>query len=704
MSATDSFRSVEASARRVPCGTVVQVLAALAFVLFFAPGRAPVRAAPLELAPDRGGRHDVLDLEPAVAQAELVLAVRLADVTETKIVHGGRNVEVTQQFRLEPVRVLKGIFAREALLMTGQDLGIYRFAEGSGRLERGQLLLVLLGRQGQNYFNCNFNGVPTLAQSIPRLEGQDDPLLASVEVLIKMTRERDRSARVALLVEGLKAAKARGVAPLLLAMGRRALPAAQVPGVLAVVAPHLKAGPAAVREIAARTLGSLLDAAPRDQGLPRAEVAAALAAALEAAGPDAGARVALIDALGSAGEPARRDRAALAWLRADRPALTLAETAARLRALGKLGAAERKDEVSRAFAALPLDAPAEVQDAAGAALGRLDPKSAAGLISSRLAAKDAAGLGVALEVALLGQLPTGFAAPELLKAWGRPLDARERLAFAAACATAADARLVPALASLLDPRQPQVRERAVAALVRIDADEAASALWPHLDEENDPASRLRLVAFLGRHGFRDGYAQAIEHLSQSALREEAVAALAALGDPRAVPELRRIWRTSNDLAWNAAAIRALARLGQADIAPRLLEIARAPGDPLAPSALIGLGDLGSGEALPVARKALGSRNDELVIAAARSAARLLSRRGLSDDGVRDRLAALLTDVDASPPVRQAALESLTALDDPRLPPALAAVARDANLEGTPLLAEVERALSQRRSPAEPRAE
>ena len=79
-------------------------------------------------------RPDVLDLESAVAQAELVLAVRLTEVTETKIVHGGTNVQVTEQFRFEPVRVLKGIFARESLLLTGQDLGIYRFAGGSERL------------------------------------------------------------------------------------------------------------------------------------------------------------------------------------------------------------------------------------------------------------------------------------------------------------------------------------------------------------------------------------------------------------------------------------------------------------------------------------------------------------------------------------------------------------------------------------------
>ena len=162
----------------------------------------------------RGGaiavnRPDVLDLEPAVVQAELILAVRLVEVTETRIVHGGRDVQVTEQYRFEPVRVLKGIFARESLLLTGQDLGIYRFAGGSERLPRGQLMLVLLGRQGQNYFNCNT--AATLAQSIPRLEGKDDPLLPAVDALIGMTRERDRVARVKLLRDAVKKASGRAV-------------------------------------------------------------------------------------------------------------------------------------------------------------------------------------------------------------------------------------------------------------------------------------------------------------------------------------------------------------------------------------------------------------------------------------------------------------------------------------------------------------
>ena len=233
------------------------------------------------------------------------------------------------------------------------------------------------------------------------------------------------------------------------------------------------------------------------------------------------------------------------------------------------------------------------------------------------------------------------------------------------------------------------------ALRRIDTDEAASALWPHLDEEADVSRKLRLIAFLGRHGFREGYAQALEQLSQSDLRDEAVTAIAAIGEPKAIPELRRIWQTSNDLAWNAAAIRALARLGQQEITPKLLEIARTPGDPLADSALVGLGDLGSPEALPIIREALNSRRDPVVIAAARAATELLARPEFKDEGIRDRLAALLADADASPSVRHSALRALAVLGDSRLGATLTRVARDANLENTPLLSEIELTLSKR---------
>jgi hypothetical protein len=638
----------------------------------------------------RPDRSDILDLEPAVIQAELILAVRLVDVTETKIVHGGRDVRITEQFRFEPIRVLKGIFAHDSLLMTGEDLGIYRLAESSDRLVRGQLMLILLGRQGQNYINCNCNSGQTLAQSIPRLESKDEPLLAAVDTLIRMIRQGDRAARVALLVEGLKVAKGRAVAPLLLSLGRRALLAAQAAGVTDVILTHVTTGTPAIRVVAARVLRALLDAEPSKEGPARLEVAQGLVAALEAAGPNVAARVAVIDALGSIGAAAGRDGSVLAWLKAARPTPTLAETAARLRAMGRIGAIDQKSEIARTLETIPLDAPAEVQEAAGHALGRLDPKAAASLISSRIAKKHAAGVGAAAEILLLGRLPVQFAVPELLSAWGQPLDTQESFAFAQACTMVADSRLVPAVSTLLDPRRWQIRAYAIEVLTRVDSEEAASALWPHLDEEADLSRRLRLIAFLGRHGFRDGYAQTIEHLSQPALRDDAVEALGAIGEPKAIPELRRIWQTSNDLAWNAAAIRALARLGQVDIVPKLLALARTPGEPLGPSALLGLGDLGSPDALPIVNDALSSRSDEFVIAACRAAAKLLARPELKSDAMRDRLAALLADPVASAPVRQASLESMIALGDSRLASALASVARDANLEGTPLLIEVER--------------
>ncbi len=232
----------------------------------------------------------------------------------------------------------------------------------------------------------------------------------------------------------------------------------------------------------------------------------------------------------------------------------------------------------------------------------------------------------------------------------------------------------------------------------IDTPESARAAWPHLAEEPDLTRKLRLAGFVGRHGYRGGYPYAIEHLSDANLRDVAVEALAAIREPRAIPELRAIWQKSNDLAWNAAAIRALGRLGETDIASRLLALAQDLKDPLAAQALIALGDLNETRALPLVRAGLSSRSDEVVIAATRAARRILAKPGVQADDVRDGLAALLADGHAALPVREAALESLTALDDPRLADALGAAVRDAALEGTPLLQSVEERLAARKAP------
>ena len=108
--------------------------------------------------------HRGLDLEPA-AQADLILVARVAEVGEQKTVYGGKAERVTVQLRFEPVRTLKGIFTRDVLLLTTDDLG--GFDEPSD-LEKGQLRLLLLGRSGRGYANANRAG--SLNQSVPPLE------------------------------------------------------------------------------------------------------------------------------------------------------------------------------------------------------------------------------------------------------------------------------------------------------------------------------------------------------------------------------------------------------------------------------------------------------------------------------------------------------------------------------------------------------
>jgi HEAT repeat protein len=522
--------------------------------------------------------------------------------------------------------------------------------------------------------------------------------LASVETLIAVTQQRDRSRKTALLIDGLRVAQGRDGVPLLVSLRRRAMLAAQAPGVLEALSRPLRDPSPVVKEAAAQTLTAVLDADYLGQRALRDGAADVLIAALDRAGADIAARVALLDALGSTGKDDRRWSKARAWLALDRSAPTFAERAARLRAVGKLAPADQRPGVIAALEALPLDAPGEVQEAAGRALGTLDPAEAARRLVARLAVKYGAGLDIASEIGLIGELPGSVATPALLDVARRALEAQERYALAVACARARSAKLVPVLAGLIDPANIQVRWTALDALMTIDTPEAARAAWPHLAEESDLSRKLRLAGFVGRYGYRGGYPYAIEHLSDPNLRDLAVEALAAIREPRAIPELRAIWQKSNDLAWSAAAIRALGRLGEADIASRLLALAQDLKDPLMAPALIALGDLSETRALPLVRAGLASRSDEVVIAAMRAARQLLARPGIRADDVRDGLAALLADGHASLPVRDAALLSLTALDDPRLAEALGAAVRDAALEGSPLLKSVEERLAARKEP------
>jgi HEAT repeat protein len=378
------------------------------------------------------------------------------------------------------------------------------------------------------------------------------------------------------------------------------------------------------------------------------------------------------------------------------PPNTFAEQGAQLHTTGDLKVPGQSGAVLALLKQVPLDAPPEIQYGAEWAAARLDPSEGVKEVTLRIQSKYDAGLPVVTEISLLGELPPAEAVPVLLDVAKLTLNHDERQAFASACKKVADVRLVAALAAMLIPTQQDIWWYAVDALIRIDTDDAARALQPHLPQETNLQRKIEIAGFLGRHGIRDGYPYAIEHMSEPYLREEAISALAAIREPRALGELRKILETSNDVAWNSAAVRALGALGASDLAPRFLEMAQDTANPLGPSALIALGDLHVAKAMDIARTGFASRNPERLAASAVAAGKLLALPGVSADDVRDRLAAVLGDRGASQPARLAALNSLLALNDRRLDGALALAVRDAALESSELLNRIEEQLCKRR--------
>jgi HEAT repeat protein len=631
-----------------------------------------------------------LDLEPA-AQADLILVARVAEVGEQKTVYGGKAERTTVQLKFEPLRTLKGVFTRDNLLLTTDDLGGF---DETTSLEKGQIRLLLLGRSGRGYANVNHRG--GLDQSVPPLADQNDPLLETVKVLIAVGQQHDRDKKVSLLLDGLRDAKGAGAVPLLIALQRRALLAAQTRGAPEAVTRHLADDSPAVRDAAAGALRALLAGDYLEQKALREGAVTALASLLGRDDLPLDVRLTALEGLGTAGAPALANGAAAAQLKIDRPRDTFAERAAVLHGVGELKIGAQREAVAALLESLPLDAPYEVQWAAGFALTRLDADAAQKLLTARLRKKFAAGMNIDSDIALLAELPKAAAAAALLDVFKLELRLHEKVAFARAAEKVADARLVPALSGMLSPRRPELRWQAMEALRKIDTGAAAEAVRPHLKEEEDLHRKLILAAFLGKHGLRDGYPYAMEHLSEPGLVEPAVTALAAMRDARAVPVLRDILKTSNDTTWNSAAIRALGALGEKEFSPQFLEIIQDLKNPLAPAALVALGDLGEAKALPKVREGLASRNAHVAHASARAAGKLLALPGVKADDVRDQLAALFADADAGEGLRLAALDTLVQVNDPRLDRALRAAVRDAGLEGTSLMARTEQLLAERK--------
>src|SRR5437660_521987 len=321
-----------------------------------------------------------LDLEPALGEASLVLAGRVVDVSRTGITVGGKGERTLLQFKFGPVLTLKGVFSRESLSLTSDDIGIQGINDAAP-LEPGQLRLLILARSSQGY----------------AIQRQSSSLEQAV--------------------------------PLLAALERRSLLAVQTPGVMETIAPHLSDPSPAVREQAARTLHSLLQDDYLEQPKLREGAVKALAASLEMADSNFAPRVAAFETLGAAGARAVENKSAKAQLELDAPA-TFAEQAARLHAIGQLEMRGQEGAVRALLKQLPLDAPPTIQRAAEWALAHLDPMAGVKDVTLRTKEKYDTALTVVTEINVLGDLPPADAVPALLDVSKLTLDRTEQYAFA----------------------------------------------------------------------------------------------------------------------------------------------------------------------------------------------------------------------------------------------------------------------------------
>jgi hypothetical protein len=127
-------------------------------------------------------------------------------------------------------QVLKGVFSRDSLSLTSEDVGIGNYSD-SAATEPGQLRLLMLGRSDRGYAN--------LDQAIPPLRDLNDGLIETCKILLAAHAQPDRPRQVGLLIDGLRAQTRPATVPLLTSLERRSLLAAQTLGGMEGVLPPL---------------------------------------------------------------------------------------------------------------------------------------------------------------------------------------------------------------------------------------------------------------------------------------------------------------------------------------------------------------------------------------------------------------------------------------------------------------------------------
>lgn len=665
-------------------------------------------------------------LEPGVGQAHLVMVARVASISRLTVVEGAKTDVALREYRFQPVRRLKGVFQRDQLSMTAADLGCPADdAALAPPLKEGEFRLLILAQQQGRTLGCvsAAPGATTFEERVPFVSGPDDPLVAVIETLIRVADSRSRRERAALLVERLAGAYGLPAVPLLSSLRFRADWAAADPRAFASLARLAHDPIAAVRGAALEVLRDMLASriVPDDpQQLDG--VADALREVLDSDGAVTHIRLAALEALGhllalkaDVGWPRELLISQLAV------AATHAERAAAATALARIAHPQAVAAVLGALDRLPLDEPAARETIYARAALRLDGPGAERILLERLKRSIVARQSLDAEIESLGRMRSKESLPLFLAAASQPMLAPvDRYRTAWALGRLGDDRAVPVLTGWLRGNDFQLKEFALAALENLDSLVAARDARPLLKSEPHLPFKLRLARLLARHKLADGYALATEHLADVAQTAEATLVLAALDDPRTSIDLSAIVAARPDRRWHAAALAGLAAIGDAAARRQLFVILADDRHALAAEAA---GLAADGQLLLPLATLVRSRNRQIALSSLVALRRFLSGvrlspRGLAavnldeaDSAVVERndgeplaaaadvpvatraalaeaVAALVVDAYVEANIRQEALAVARLLRGERYADLLSDLADQAELEGTPLLAEV----------------
>ncbi len=648
-------------------------------------------------------------LEQRVSRSHLVLVAQVTNVSELTVVEGAKTNTGLREYRFQPVERIKGVFSRDELAMSSHDLGLG--VEDAGTpppLSQGQYRLLFLVRSGFRG-GCSTAGArdAPFLQQVPLLTGPEDPLVSMARTVVDIAESRSRRELVLQIAERLGELDGAATIPLLKSLERRLVWAAQTPELSAPLARLARHDSSAVRSAALQTIEKVLAARylDVDDGATLRQFAAALEDAFAASVVETNARVALVRAIGHLGDSAPT----LPWtsdrlVSSLRHGRTYAERAAAASALAQGGFEGEARAVLEVLETLPLDVKDEPErEIVGAAI-MLDREPALALVRGRLSESTASGHSPLVEIRALGDAVDIGAVPVLLDAMPTISRLYNGVNIAGhALRQVADERCLPLASEWLRHSQTDHRLVAIGILEKLGSRAAAQVARPRLKMERHLEIKLRIAALLGRHGIRDGYSIAIEHLADGAHSKLAVEALAAIGDPRTTEVLEELLSASEDPTWAASALETFVALGNKDARARIVEILGDVHDPLFESAVeISLRLPSTPETIRALGALTSSRSHEVSTRALRSLEQLFSQLTTSDlperlhESVAMSAAATLGDPHADVAQRLAALDCLRAMKEARLDDVLHKLVDQTGLESTSLLTPIESELRRRR--------